>query len=106
MPYPVSAAVSSPRKNQEDNYIRRWILKPSDIAATNQIQLFDNSDIELLTKRQVADALRLSESMINKLIASGELPYRKIGRSVRFVRSEIMAFLNRRKISMRKKFDN
>lgn len=59
--------------------------------------IFDNSDIELLTKRQVADALKLSVSMINKLLASGELPYRRIGRSIRFVRSEIMAFLNRRK---------
>jgi excisionase family DNA binding protein len=53
---------------------------------------------ELLTVRQVAAELRLSEKTVRRLIASGELPAFRLGRkgaSVRVDRDELEAWLGR-----------
>lgn len=65
---------------------------------TVEAKLFENrSPVDVLTKREVATALRLSVGMIDKLVANGNLPYFKIGRSIRFGVSDVRAFLLRRK---------
>ena len=43
----------------------------------------------ILTAREVAEYLRLTENTVCKLAASGELPGFKIGKSWRFAESEI-----------------
>jgi excisionase family DNA binding protein len=48
---------------------------------------------EILTKKEVCDYLRISESVLNKLMKSGELPFIKFERRVVFRRSDIEKFL-------------
>jgi excisionase family DNA binding protein len=43
----------------------------------------------LLTKKEVAAYLRCSESNINKLMASGKLPFMKVGKLVRFRETDL-----------------
>lgn len=51
---------------------------------------------KLTTKKQLALDLSLSESMINKLMSKEGLPYRQIGRAVRFSVKEVMEWLQKR----------
>jgi len=44
---------------------------------------------KLLTKQQVAEALQSTVRFVEKLMAAGELPYRKIGKLVRFHESDV-----------------
>ena len=46
----------------------------------------DRAQAVLLTAKEVADVLRLSESGVRKLAAKGELPAVRIGGSLRFNR--------------------
>ena len=47
----------------------------------------------ILTARELASYLRLKEQTVYKLAASGELPGFKIGKSWRFVESEVQRFI-------------
>ena len=51
-------------------------------------------DCILLTKSQVAKRLGYSSSTIDRLRKSGQLPYRKIFNSVRFIEQDIEDFIN------------
>lgn len=51
---------------------------------------------KLLTKPQLAEWLGVSQSYINKLMALGDIPYVKFGRTVRFQQVKILAWLQRR----------
>lgn len=53
-------------------------------------------DMQVVTKEQLAERLELSKSYINKLMAEEGLPHLKIGRSVRFQISEVLAWLQKR----------
>lgn len=55
-------------------------------------KLFDN----LMNKKQLAQKLGLSVSMIDKLMAQG-LPHLKLGKAVRFDLNDVADFLKRRK---------
>jgi excisionase family DNA binding protein len=48
---------------------------------------------ELLTKRQVALLLQVSVSTVERLTRNGELPSVKFGRSRRYFRADVMAYL-------------
>lgn len=48
---------------------------------------------EILTLEQVAKLLKLHRRTIYNLVRNGTLPGRRVGRSWRFLRSEIMKFL-------------
>lgn len=52
---------------------------------------------KIISKQQLAEVLSLSVSMIDKLMQQG-LPHFKIGKSVRFRVSGVVAFLERRKM--------
>ena len=45
------------------------------------------------TRREAADHLRIGERTVDKLVASGKLKVRRIGRSVRIKLSDIESFL-------------
>lgn len=50
----------------------------------------------LLTRREVARMLALSERTVSALTATGELPSLKIGASVRYRRADIDEYLDRK----------
>lgn len=51
-----------------------------------------------ITKNELARTLGVSISLINRLMAEGEIPYLKLGRSVRFQTKDIFAWFQRRKL--------
>jgi predicted DNA-binding transcriptional regulator AlpA len=51
---------------------------------------------KLVTKKQLAEALSISQSFINKLMVKEGLPYRQIGRAVRYSVREVVDWLNKR----------
>ncbi len=55
-----------------------------------EIQKLENE--RLLTKKEIADFLNVSIKMIDRKVQLNEIPYLKIGRLVRFRRSEILAW--------------
>lgn len=56
-------------------------------------------DIEkLLTKREVADLLNISQSTLNRWMAEGVLPYIKFQQAVRFKKSDIDKFLEEKTV--------
>jgi excisionase family DNA binding protein len=68
------------------------------------VLLFDNSPsdsnraIELLTIREVAELFKVSVSEIRRLQYARKLPFIKVGGSVRFARSDLMAYLAKRRV--------
>ncbi len=50
---------------------------------------------EYLTKIEVAQLFQLSTRTIDSWIAQGRLPYYRIGRTIRFRRSDIREYLDR-----------
>lgn len=60
-------------------------------------QLNANGFFEILIdKIELAERLNVSVSFINKLMAEEGLPYKKLGRSVRFKMNEVAAWLEKR----------
>jgi excisionase family DNA binding protein len=57
--------------------------------------LADDEPVVLLTIVEVAAALRVSKSTVKRLIARGELPVVRFGRSVRISVSELEGFVAR-----------
>lgn len=53
---------------------------------------------ELLTIPEVAELLKVSVSMVRRLQQRRQLPFIKVGRSVRFVSSDIDAYLESRRV--------
>ena len=50
---------------------------------------------DILTSREAAELLRLSEPMLRKLRRQGKLPFLKFGRAVRFRREDLELFTER-----------
>lgn len=50
---------------------------------------------KLVSKAEVCDALSIGQSTLNRIMAAGELPYYKIGGSVRFKEADVEAFVRR-----------
>ena len=53
---------------------------------------------ELLTIPEVADFLKVSVSLVRRLQQQRRIPFIKVGGSVRFERSDIDAYLKKRKV--------
>jgi excisionase family DNA binding protein len=54
--------------------------------------------IELLTVKEVAEMLLLSESKVRDLQSTRQLTFIKVGGAIRFERHDILEYLKRRKI--------
>jgi excisionase family DNA binding protein len=52
-------------------------------------------EVNLLTIDEVAQLLRVSRHTVYRLVGSGEIPGRKIGRNWRFVDDELVTYLRR-----------
>jgi excisionase family DNA binding protein len=59
------------------------------VGKSDRSQFFE----KLVTKKQLAEVLSISESFVNKLMAQDGLPYRQIGRAVRFSVNEVVEWL-------------
>jgi excisionase family DNA binding protein len=53
----------------------------------------------LLTISDVAELLKISASTVRRLQRQRKLPFVKVGSSVRFVKSDLAAYLERRRVS-------
>jgi excisionase family DNA binding protein len=53
----------------------------------------------LLTISDVAELLKLSVSTVRRLQRQRKIPFVKVGGSVRFVKSDLAAYLERRRVS-------
>jgi excisionase family DNA binding protein len=51
---------------------------------------------DLLTTREVAEAIRVSTMTVYRLIKSGELPAIRVGRHLRIRRRDLLAYLDAR----------
>ena len=58
----------------------------------------DNNEGEILTIRQVADYLKVTERTIYRLAAAGKIPEFKVGGTWRFSRAEINRWIQRQQI--------
>lgn len=72
-------------------------LQETDSNNNNLFQLFEKKiDAPvLITKKQLAKTLNISDGYVDKLKAQKKIPYVKIGRCIRFNFDEVMAALNR-----------
>lgn len=58
--------------------------------------------LELLTKAECAELLQVSETTVERMIASGQLPAYRIARAVtRISKADLLAYLEDRKIKVR-----
>jgi excisionase family DNA binding protein len=57
----------------------------------------EEGKIELLTVREVAKVLLVSESHIRDLQHARQLPYIKVGGAIRFEKQDILDYIKRRK---------
>ncbi len=67
------------------------------------VPLFDNSstgstDIELLTAHEAAKYLRISMTGVRRLQQARHLPFFKVGGSLRFAKSDLLAYLQKRRV--------
>lgn len=78
---------------------KTFVQEDSPEYLNNRSSLKSNSEVPalFLSKKHLSVALSISLSYVDKLMTDEGLPHYKIGRSVRFNLSEIMAFLERRK---------
>jgi len=53
---------------------------------------------ELLTRDEVAHLLKISRAGVYRLVDSRRLPFYKVGRSLRFAKSDVAAFLRQHRV--------
>lgn len=61
-------------------------------------RLFENTQQETFTYKELSGVLRLSEGNLRYMVCKGEIPYVKLGRRVRFLRDDIVIWLQRNRI--------
>jgi excisionase family DNA binding protein len=57
-----------------------------------------NSTIELLTIDELAEQLKISVSGVRRLLQARQLPFIKVGGSIRFLKSDIFAYLKKHRV--------
>jgi excisionase family DNA binding protein len=93
--------VSSSVKRQSANHkqVRNKKLPSTDYEASSRnvetTKYSNRENIEVMTVGEVAELLQVSTWSVYELVKSGELPHFKVGRSVRFVRGEIVGWMLR-----------
>ncbi len=79
------------------------LLKKQEGIIDEPVLLFDNSstgspDIELLTADEAAKYLRISMTGVRRLQQARHLPFFKVGGSLRFAKSDLLAYLQKRRV--------
>ena len=59
------------------------------------IRMRDEAPIELLTIKEVAELLKISQMSVRRLQQGRHLPYIKVGGSIRFAKSDIVDYLKK-----------
>lgn len=54
------------------------------------IEYNSRGDIEVITASDVAEMLKISKWMVYELVRRNEIPHFKVGRSVRFIKGEVV----------------
>ena len=67
-------------------------LAKAPYAAVNKVQLFENC----ITKKELAQHFKVSQGLINKLMAEECLPHIKIGRAVRLRLNDVYTWFERK----------
>ncbi len=73
---------------------------------TEPVLVFDNKAIdsssigELLTIPEVTERLKISASTVRRLYQGGHLPFIKLGGSIRFFPSDVMAYLSKNRVEL------
>lgn len=68
------------------------------------VLLFDNNssgshlDIDLLTIDETAELLKVSASGVRRLQQGRRLPFHKVGGSIRFAKSDLVAYLQKQRV--------
>ena len=57
-----------------------------------------SSTLELLTIADVAEMLKISATGVRRMLLTRQLPFIKVGGSVRFAKSDIVDYLKRRHV--------
>jgi excisionase family DNA binding protein len=73
----------------------REIFSPSSFFFGSRQRKGEHTVPKYLTIGEAAEVLRLTEKAVRMRISRGELPYRKVGRSVRIPTLELERFMNR-----------
>jgi len=60
----------------------------------------DYSSIELLTIKDVAELLKISQPSVRRLQQERHLPFIKVGGSVRFAKNDIVEYLKKRRVEL------
>jgi len=58
------------------------------------------AEMELLTIKEVAEFMKVSLSSIRRLQQQRQLPFIKVGGSVRFTKSDIVEYIQKRRIDV------
>ena len=63
-------------------------------TTSQRIESNHRSDIEVMTAQEVADLLRVSRWSVYEMVKRHDIPFFKVGRSVRFDRNSIEVWMN------------
>lgn len=69
---------------------------PFRTGAAKKPQLVENRIERLMTYRELAAYLNMTERTLRRHVAAKKIPFAKIGRSVRFDKSKIEAWLHKK----------
>src|SRR5262245_36012394 len=71
------------------------VAESGTINPGNMAERRTEDDDEILTAEQVSKLLKLHQRTIYKLVRNGTIPGRRVGKSWRFLKSEILGFLKK-----------
>ncbi len=72
-----------------------------DVASNNSTMRNEEPEVvDIMTIQEVADYLRLSKDSVYKLVKTGELPAAMILNKLRFSRSTVEDYFNRKEIKL------
>ena len=84
-------------KSKSDGATPNFQLGTSQFTPTPAIETKRTETFEpvCMTRKEVAEHLRVSVRTVDRMIASGQLPVRRVrGRAVRFLRSDVERYLH------------
>ena len=83
---------SSTAGSYHDGVAQSGTISPGDMAESRK------EDDEILTVGQVSKLLKLHQRTIYKLVRNGTIPGRRVGKSWRFLKSEIIKWFGKRDV--------
>jgi len=90
----ISASVyeSSIAGSDHNGVVQSGTINPGDMAGSRK------EDDEILTVGQVSKLLKLHQRTIYKLVRNGTIPGRRVGKSWRFLKSEIIKWFEKKDV--------